>query len=113
MPTGTAHFSPQEFACPHCEVALVRPLLLFKLERLRVLVRRPIVIVSGYRCPVHNAAVHGAADSQHMYAAAADVHRGVCTLDEAQRIGFTGIGTLDGQPVHLDVRDGPPATWIY
>lgn len=73
----------------------------------------PIVIVSGYRCPPHNYAINGARNSQHMYAAAVDVHAGVCTTQEAMQAGFIGIGTRGGAPIHLDVRDGPPARWAY
>jgi zinc D-Ala-D-Ala carboxypeptidase len=107
------NFKRTEFACPHCGVALVRPRLEACLEVLRSYRRQPILIVSGYRCPVHNRDVGGAADSQHMYAAAADILPGTCTLDEAQRAGFTGVGTKNGQPVHVDVRDGKFTTWIY
>lgn len=74
---------------------------------------RPIRIVSGYRCPVHNKRVGGALNSQHMYAAAADVEEGAITLREAHAAGFTGIGTKNGQPIHVDVRDGPLTTWSY
>jgi uncharacterized protein YcbK (DUF882 family) len=109
----SAHFARREFACPHCGVALVRDRLLICLEQLRAYRGRPIRIVSGYRCPPHNAAIGGAPDSQHMYAAACDIPAGTCTIEEAQRAGFTGIGTKNGIPVHLDVRDGPPARWTY
>lgn len=94
-------------------MALVRPRLIATLERLRSIHGRPITILSGYRCPVHNAAVGGARDSQHMYAAAVDVERGTCSVIDARRAGFVGIGTADGLPVHLDVRDGPPTAWEY
>jgi uncharacterized protein YcbK (DUF882 family) len=94
-------------------VQLVRPDLERHLEELRQLVGKPIVIVSGYRCPPHNANVHGAADSQHMYAAAADIKPGVATVDQAASVGFVGIGSLGHWAVHVDVRDGPSARWSY
>jgi uncharacterized protein YcbK (DUF882 family) len=109
----SAHFQRWEFKCPHCGVALVRPRLLEALERLRSYRSKPIIIVSGYRCPVHNEKVGGARDSQHMYAAAADVPEGSCSLDEARAAGFTGIGLKHGQPTHVDVRDGSLVTWNY
>jgi uncharacterized protein YcbK (DUF882 family) len=109
----TAHFTREEFACPHCHVALVRPQLVAKLEVVRSLVNKPIAIVSGYRCPVHNRDVHGAPDSQHMYAAAADIPHGVVPLDLARRAGFTGVGTKGPWAVHVDVRDGFFTTWKY
>jgi len=73
----------------------------------------PIRIVSGYRCPPHNYAVGGAPDSQHMYAAAADLVEGTCTLDDAKNAGFTGVGLKHGVPIHVDVRDGKFTTWTY
>jgi uncharacterized protein YcbK (DUF882 family) len=109
----TQHFAPAEFACPHCGAVFVRPRLLEALEKLRAMRGRPIRVVSGYRCPQHNAAVGGARNSQHVYAAAADIPRGSCTNAEAVRAGFTGIGTKDGLPVHVDVRDGQLTTWVY
>lgn len=109
----SVHFQRHEFACPHCGVALVRPALERSLEELRSRVGRPLPILSGYRCPPHNASVGGAANSQHMYAAAADIPEGYCTLSQARAAGFTGVGTHRGLPVHVDVRDGPYVTWTY
>ena len=34
----------------------------------------PIVVSSGYRCPILNKAVRGASNSQHVYGTAADIH---------------------------------------
>lgn len=112
----TAHFNDTEFACKHCGVALCRPLLQEKLETLRAKIgNKPIQIVSGYRCPVHNKEIGGATDSQHMYASAADIPAGLAKLDVAKACGFTGIGTdgATGWVLHVDVRDGPLATWKY
>jgi zinc D-Ala-D-Ala carboxypeptidase len=111
--TGTAHFRVTEFACPHCGVHLVRPQLLFRLELLRKAIGRPIPIVSGYRCPVHNLEAGGAADSQHMYGAAADIPLGLVTVNQALHAGFTGIGRQKGTVRHVDVRDGSVAQWSY
>lgn len=107
------HFQRREFACKHCGVALVRPELELRLERLRARRGRPIVIVSGYRCPPHNLEVGGAPDSQHMYGAAADLHAHVATVAEAEQCGFTGIGSQGEWAVHVDVRDGPLQRWSY
>lgn len=113
MAPSSKHFRAAEFRCPHCREAFVRPRLLEKLETLRNDIRRPIRIVSGYRCPVHNHAVGGARDSQHVYGAAADIPSGVATPELARAVGFTGIGVRAGWAVHVDVRDGPPARWYY
>lgn len=110
---GSTHFRASEFACPHCHVALVRPRLLTSLERLRFRIRQPIPIVSGYRCPVHNRAVDGARNSQHMYGAAADIPERLATIHDAELAGFTGIGSRGVWAVHVDVRDGGAARWRY
>lgn len=106
------HFNAKEFACNHCGTALVTDALLDALEKLRSnLGGKPISINSGYRCPVHNKAVGGAADSMHMYGNAVDLVDTV-TVDQAKKAGFTGIGTSNGRALHVDVRD-TPAQWSY
>lgn len=114
MPPEWRHFTPGEFRCPHCGVALVRPLLIAVLEVVRHSTgAKPLRIVSGYRCPVHNKAVGGAKDSQHMYGAAADIPPGRVTLDDARAAGARGVGTAGAWVVHLDVRDGAFVHWRY
>jgi uncharacterized protein YcbK (DUF882 family) len=110
---GTTHFRPDEFACPHCGVHLIRPVLLFRLELLRKAIGKPLPIVSGYRCPEHNRAVGGAPDSQHMYGSAVDIPLGLVTVNQAAQAGFIGIGTQHGTVRHLDIRDGTVARWSY
>lgn len=110
---SSKHFAAAEFACPHCGVALTRARLVACLEVLRSSIGRPIPIKSGYRCPPHNAAVGGAADSMHMYGAAADLPAELARVGDAQRAGFTGIGIKGQWAVHVDVRDGPLAMWHY
>jgi uncharacterized protein YcbK (DUF882 family) len=103
------HFSRSEFrehgtgALPHDPPQR----LLDGLEVVRANLGRPVRIVSGYRSPAHNAAVHGARNSQHLYVAAADLEPGVLSVTDARIIGFTGIGACRGWAVHVDVRPGP------
>lgn len=51
------------------------------LEPARERLGKPIVVNSGFRCPVHNAAVGGVANSQHMKGEAADI-----TCDDNKRL---------------------------
>ena len=44
------------------------------LEPARAAYGKPIIVNSGYRCSIHNAAVGGASSSQHMRGEAADLH---------------------------------------
>jgi uncharacterized protein YcbK (DUF882 family) len=107
------HFVAAEFRCPHCHAAVVRKELVTLLERIRRIVGGPLPIVSGYRCPEHNARVGGAANSMHMYGAAADLPYGLVTQSTAMRAMAVGIGTKGDYAVHVDVRDGAPARWTY
>ncbi len=74
----TRHFAAAEFNCRDGQVVPddilpnVKQLAL-ELEVLRRFIKRPIVIVSGWRSPQHNARVKGAALSQHMTGRAADL----------------------------------------
>lgn len=43
-----------------------------RLEQVRAIFHKPVIITSGYRCPELNVAVGGAKDSAHMYGRAAD-----------------------------------------
>ena len=43
------------------------------LEPVRVRLGKPIVVNSGFRCPLHNRTVGGATGSQHMCGEAADI----------------------------------------
>lgn len=84
------------------------------LERLREICGgKPIEVLSGYRTERKNAQVGGARRSQHRHARAADLRRGVATVAQAERAGFTGIGSSGGWAVHVDVRPGPLARWEY
>lgn len=83
------------------------------LEAIRAWSGKPVAIVSGYRCPVHNRAVKGATYSQHMLGSAADIRVPGLTLDRAYYLGAVGVGTKDGLAVHVDVRDGARAAWRY
>jgi len=111
------HFNRSEFKCRHCGRVVVDPHLVRHLEALRALVRRPLRIVSGYRCSAYNAQVGGAPGSLHVQGMAADIERGYATADQALAAGFNGIGRTtrhDGQSwaVHVDVRT-KRATWTY
>lgn len=108
------HFSRSEFKCKHCG-RLVGPALQLVdlLERIRAITGRPLVVVSGYRCAEHNAAVGGASGSQHVRGTAADIGPFRATLKQAQALGARGVGTKGRWAVHVDVRSGPRAHWEY
>ena len=109
-PTASKYFSFSEFTCKcggrykGCHRILVHRGLLIGLDELRDAVRKPITIVSGYRCPTRNEVVGGATKSEHVDGAAADLEY-VCTTRVAQRLRrFSGIGHKGGKVRHVDVR---------
>lgn len=130
-PDASEHFSFREFACKcggrskGCAIQRVHRELLEGLEDLRD-VAGPQEVISGYRCPVHNAKVGGASSSQHVYGAAADVRPRVKTPAVARMRRFAGIGYQGstGLVRHVDRRDvsgnnttggtvARPTTWRY
>lgn len=86
-------------------------LLLSILDVLRHRLGTGLVVSSGYRCPDCNAAVGGAASSQHLAGKAADilVPDGVdldYVADLARTFGAGGVGRYYAEGfVHIDVRD--------
>ena len=89
----TKHFSKQELArcfwetgrCSECRLTQpatklpygiednLEELATVILEPVRERLGKPIVVNSGFRCPIHNRAVGGATASQHMKGEAADL----------------------------------------
>lgn len=114
----TKHFKESEFRCKdECGLLVVKPLLLERLEQLRAAIGRPIPIVSGFRCCVHNTNVGGAGRSRHTVGEAADIPKALrVTVHQAKAAGFTGIG-IDGDSqfvTHVDVRPQRfITTWVY
>jgi len=106
----SAHFSRSEFR-DHSTGELKGPSadLVDCLERLRTIVGKPLIIVSGYRTPAHNRAVGGARRSYHLQGRAADLHPGVVTQSQAVDAGFGGIGVCRGWVIHVDDRRRDPS----
>ena len=111
------HFSTHEFACPHCGQTKISGKLIDALEKLHAMGPEPIIVLSGYRCPEHNAEIGGAPHSEHMEGIAADIKIQGLTLqrqyDRAMQVpefAQGGIGVYDGKFLHVDVRDGK-ARW--
>lgn len=110
------HFDWSEFACKDgCNYGQPHPRLVTCLEELRRIIGgKPVVIVSGVRCPPRNHAVDGASRSRHQSGEAADIKPGLVTRSQAVRAGFTGIGTKGEWVIHVDVRRArEPVFWTY
>lgn len=105
------HFSEEEFHC-HCGKCTfpgVKPELIDLLELIRDHFDTPVHVVSGYRCPAHNATVDGAKLSQHVVGKAADIRlKGVNPADVASYVeqvypNTYGVGRYRTF-THVDVR---------
>lgn len=94
------------------------------LERIRELLAAPVVVTSGYRCPVLNRAVGGSLASAHMQGLAADIlvpqfglPFDVCNAIKEQ-MGEFGIDQLiyEGSWTHIGLRAEAPRyqalTWF-
>jgi len=95
-----------------------------RLENLRAEIGRPLPVSSGYRCPVHDAAVGGAGThpSGHAVDLLVSGPAAFRLVALAVRHGMTGIGVMQRGPegarfVHLDdLGEGAhprPRIWSY
>lgn len=102
------HFKLDEFRCKHCKKLKLDINLLLKLEELRT-VTGPLIINSGYRCPIHNKNVGGASSSQHLKGTAADLKATKMSssnvYNHADKIFSNGGVGKYNTFTHIDVRD--------
>lgn len=122
-----ANFTRAEFACKHCGENRTADEIIDKLQRLRDAVGFPLVVSSGYRCPVHNAAVSSTgANGPHTTGRSVDLAVSHGKAFDVMRAAFasgefTGIGVNQkggGRFVHLDdLPNAPgqprPTVWSY
>lgn len=105
------NFDPSEFACRHCGEMYHWPEFFDRIQNVRFDVGRPLVILSGHRCTLHNARVGGAPFSQHLKLAA-DIsthgHDRQLLLKACGSAGFTGFGFYQTF-LHIDL--GRPRRW--
>lgn len=101
------NFSRSEFTCPDCRhYEPISDRLLDVLQRARDAKKRPLSIVSGFRCCERNRTVGGYRFSQHLYGRAADVPGDYASAREWQAWGAVGIGVRNGRVIHVDVTPG-------
>lgn len=110
------HFNSNEFACKDgCGANQVETKLIEILEEVRLHFGKPVIIMSGRRCEIHNKRVGGAAKSQHLYGTAADIKvkdvapKTVADYLESKYPDSYGVGRYKTF-THIDVR-GYKARW--
>ena len=107
----TPHFTRAEMSCRHCGRGYHWPQFMDALEAMRLDVGRPMQVLSGHRCALHNARVGGAPRSEHLKLAADIALRGhnpAALAAAAKRAGFTGFGYYSTF-LHIDM--GGPRSW--
>ncbi len=108
------NFSPQELASKREGELMIDEDALDKLQKLRNILGKPLLITSAYRSEAHNRAVGGASRSQHRLAKAFDVRMDNQDPQHfesvAKAVGFTGIGHYPKSGfMHIDT--GPARRW--
>lgn len=108
------NFQPIELASKREGELRIDEDALDKLQELRDILGRPLLLTSAYRSPAHNRAVGGAKGSLHMLARAFDVrmeNQDPIAFEQAARdVGFTGFGFYPRSGfMHVDT--GAPRSW--
>jgi len=110
-------FQSGEFTCGcGCQKDKVSPTLIAKLQLLRDMINKPIIITSGYRCEAYNKHIGGADNSPHLTGEASDIQvKGMTPVTLAviaDRIKYIRIGIYP-KHLHIDVRPANPSKyWI-
>ena len=115
----TKNFDREEFMCKcgHCDGGRMDDKFMSKLQALRDLYGKPMMITSGFRCATHNKSIGGVTDSKHMKGIAVDIAMSSAEarytlIALAIQFGFTGIG-IDHGFIHLDTRVEGRRLWSY
>lgn len=80
------------------------------LQPARDMLGEPIIITSGYRCPLLNSVVGGVKNSQHQFGEAADIH--VAREEYGQRL-FAILKTLPAVDQLLFERAKSGGQWLH
>jgi zinc D-Ala-D-Ala carboxypeptidase len=88
-----------------------------KVQHLRDLYNKPLILNSAYRCPQHHEEARKAHPGVHNQGVAVDIEVGngaeAYQLQKlAYSLGFTGVAYGDGF-VHIDLRSTTPVSWFY
>lgn len=116
------YFRRMEFVCPCCGKEDMDEDFLFRLDRLRETLARPLRVTSGWRCRKHNAAVGGKRNSAHLLGIACDIRVAssgkrfqIIDICKALEINRFGMGS---NYIHLDTGNEetghpPNQIWLY
>lgn len=113
----STHFDSSEFRCNCGKEATMSELLIRRLEEMHEKMdAKAIYVTSGFRCPNCSVKVGGYRNDAHTKGMAADIkvqkqdgsyYTAEDIAEMAERIGFGGIGLMNGA-THVDTRDTEP-----
>lgn len=112
----STHFHRGEFACRDgCGFDTIDAQTLQVLEAVRQHFGKPVIVNSACRCPDHNRAIGGAANSQHLYGRACDIRIKGIDPDDVHdwtdaNFPFVSLGRY-ATFTHVDTRSDGPARW--
>lgn len=108
-------FTEKELQCKcGCKTYNISPILLYKLNAMRILLNRPLIITSACRCSKHNSNVQGSVRSLHIATPdipcravdikVANKHERMEIVKVAVQLDFSGIG-IANTFIHLSNDD--------
>lgn len=114
------NFNANEFCCScGCGGCDISQILVDKLNTVREILKKPIVINSGFRCESHNRKIGGSATSSHLRGLAVDIKANDSLyrhqlLKVLYFVGFSRIG-IDKDFIHIDIDDikSQNVTYLY
>lgn len=114
------YFSASELKCrcrrKECDALPFDKNFLEILDKIREEYAKPLIVTSASRCGFWNDRVNGSPKSQHLLSKAIDLlveNNDIKRfLEICKNNGIKGIGIGNGW-LHIDIREGPNATWFY
>ena len=109
------NFQRAEFGCGcGCGYDDIDSKLVEKLQCLRDLIGKPIIVTSGCRCKMYNLHIGGVSNSPHLLGLAADIQVSgmtpVTLAILADRIQYIRIGIYD-KHLHIDIKPPNPSKY--
>ena len=119
LPEDEFYFKAEELECPHCGELKIYLGVYLTLMNLRLDLKRPVIITSGYRCPEYNRKIGGVPNSAHTKGLASDIwiknsEERLEVVRSLLSFGVVRIGVA-GDFVHFDLDDSKPSPslWTY
>jgi len=109
----TKDFTEEEFECPCCGKVKISFPLVELLQQLRDVIKKPVIVTSGYRCKQYNRNVNGYVHSKHMEGKAADIKVSDMTPKALANFAAMFFKRIGRYPNHVHVGIGEPELyWV-